>query len=118
MAAGGNGAVGAYLGAAAAVGVAGGCREGVQEEAKSLEGHASSSCLVAFPGEEAACGKDAAGRDRRGRRDLQVALVVVGDLGLALGRGLVVVEGSVGAASASSSSSRGAFAAAAAVAYA
>ena len=94
------------MGAAGAVGVAGGHREGVQEEAKSLEGragHASSSCLVAFPGEEAACGKDAAGMDRRGRRDLQVALVVVGDLGLALGRGLVVVEGSVGAASASSS---------------
>ena len=104
--------MGACLGAA---GVVGGCREGAQAEEGSREGEdhgvASSSCLVAFPGEEAAYGRDAAGRVHRGHRGLLASLMVVADLGLAA---LAVVGGSVVAASASSSAFRGAFAAVAA----
>lgn len=96
--------MGAYLGVD--VDAAGGCREDVQAEEESLEeedhGAASSSCLVAFREEEAACETDAAERAHRGRRGLLVSLVV-GELGHAApAHELVVVGGSVVVAFASS----------------
>lgn len=111
--AGESGAKGACLGAVAA-GVAGGYREDVQAEAKSRAGReglgvgdASSSCLVALLGEEAACGKDAATMDLPGHWGYQPSLVVVVGLDLAV---LGVVE--ISAVAAFASSFRGTFAAA------
>ena len=110
-----SGAEGACLGAVAA-GVAGSYREDVQVEAKSRAGRegrgvgeASSSCLVAFPGEEAACGKDAAERDDQSHWGFLPSLVVVAGLDIAA---LDVVAISAVAAFASSSAFRGAVAAA------